>query len=96
MRIPETIKIGPFTYKVLRPVVVNNNLRQRIGEADHENLVIKVEDGLAPEVAAEVFFHEVMHAVDVLMGTKLKETQVERMSKGLYMVLKDNSLLRDG
>lgn len=37
-----------------------------------------------------------VHVADVFMGVGLNEEQVERLSVGLYMVLKENNLLRDG
>jgi hypothetical protein len=96
MKIPETLKVGPFPYRVERPALVNNERRDRVGEADNANLVIRIEAGLVPERSEEVFFHEMVHVADVFMGVGLNEEQVERLSVGLYMVLKENNLLRDG
>jgi hypothetical protein len=58
MKIPETLKVGPFPYRVERLALVNKERRDRVGEADNANLVIRI--------------------------------------VGLYTVLKENNLLRDG
>lgn len=96
MRIPDSVKVGPFIYTVEWPEIVDRGNRDLIGEADHNAFTIKVERGLRPEKAEEVFLHELIHCVDVFMQVGLNEDQVTRLSNGLYMVLKANGLLNEG
>lgn len=95
MRIPDVVKVGPFIYRVERPAIVDRNKRERIGQVDHDALIISVEAGLRSEKAEECFLHEVLHAVDEFMGVGLTESQVSQLSNGLYMVLRENELLKD-
>jgi len=97
MKIPEEVKIGPFTYKVRLVDIVNRERPELIGEASHEiNKEIRLQKALDQDKLESVFIHELLHCMDVFMRLGLSEEQVERLEGAVYMVLKQNNLLREG
>lgn len=96
MEIPSQLKVGPFVYQVKQVEVVNKDRPELIGEVKHEaQKVILVDNSLDLDKKQSVFLHELIHCVDVFMRIGLEEKQVEQLEHGLYMVLKDNGLLKD-
>jgi hypothetical protein len=100
MRIPKTLKVGGIHYAVKRrPQVKNKGEQACWGLTNYATAEIIVDSKLHGHVVEEVFIHEMTHAIfnqtgisnDV--GTK-EEEYVDRLSKGLYQVLKDNKMLR--
>ena len=96
MKIPEEVKIGPFTYKVRLVDIVNRERPELIGEASHDiNKEIRLQKALDQDKLESVFIHELLHCMDVFMRLGLTEEQVERLEGAVYMVLKQNNLLRE-
>jgi len=96
MKIPEEVKIGPFTYKVRLVDIVNRERPELIGEVSHDtNKEIRLQKALDQDKLESVFFHELLHCMDVFMRLGLTEKQVERLEVAIYMVLKQNNLLRE-
>lgn len=96
MEIPSQVKIGPFVYQVKQVELVSKDRPELIGEVKHDvQQVILIDNSLNPDKKQSVFLHELIHCVDVLMRIGLEEKQVEQLENGLYMVLKDNDLLKD-
>lgn len=100
MRIPKTLKVGGIKYKVEKHRVLDKDTGKFSAIAKHRQAVIKL--GLTFEGEAydiqkieESFMHELIHCVDsVYNNQSLNEDTVDRLSQGLYQVLKDNHLLR--
>ena len=96
MKIPEEVKIGPFTYKVRLVDVVNRERPELIGEVSHDtNKEIRLQKALDQDKLESVFIHELLHCMDVFMRLGLTEEQIERLEGAVYMVLKQNNLLRE-
>lgn len=96
MKIPESVKVGPFTYKVVLVEIVNRERLELIGQVTHcVNKEIRLQKDLDQDKLESVFIHELLHCADVFIHLGLKEEQVERLEAGLYMVLKENGLLKD-
>lgn len=96
MKIPEEVKIGPFTYKVRLVDVVNRERPELIGEVSHDtNKEIRLQKALDQDKLESVFIHELLHCIDVFMHLGLTEEQTERLEGAVYMVLKQNNLLRE-
>ena len=101
MIIPKKVKVGGHTYKVLFPY----NFRERVdldGQVDHNVAEIRVSGSDTNSVKRtrsmieQVFFHELLHCIDFAYnGSKLDDDTVERISQGLYAVLKDNGFLKE-
>lgn len=97
MKIPESIKVGPFSFAVkYEEDPRNDNDSKLMGQCDYGKQVIKINTNLGhPDAQYTVFLHELLHAIDWTMQAGLKEKQIDRMATGLAMVLKDNNLLRE-
>jgi hypothetical protein len=96
VKIPETVKVGPFTYKVSLVDIVNRDRPEHIGEANHcINKEIRLRKDLDQDKLESVFIHELLHCVDVFMHLGLSEEQVERLEGAVYMALRQNDLLRE-
>lgn len=99
MVIPDVLKIGPYTFKVLRGYVFRERT-DLCGQCDHMAQEIRLSsvcDGLVfqEDRAAEGFLHELIHAVGVSwLPTEcgLTESQVEQLGKGLLAAIRDNGL----
>lgn len=96
MKIPEKVTVGPFTYKVSLVDIVNREKPDRIGEVDHcTNKEIRLQKDLDQDKLESVFIHELLHGMDAFMHLGLTEEQVNRLEGAVYMVLKQNNLLRE-
>jgi len=102
MNIPDKVKIGGHTYKVLKDYVFidGNNLA---GQADHNKLEMKLIGKLSTgepipvSRKIETFIHELLHCIDnTYNSASLTEEQTERMSEGIFQVLNDNFLITSG
>ena len=100
MNIPNKLKVGGFYYKIIKnhKFPVKNEL---IGETSHCELEIRLSaeyrnEGTkyAPEKIEEAFIHEVIHTIDSVYNRQdLGEDTVDKLSQGLYQVIKDNPKL---
>jgi len=95
MKIPDKVKVAGHYYKV---VWDNGRLSETgfVGETDHNLDVIYLckyypKQARAKSEIEETFLHEILHAIDVNYNNhSLNEEVVQRLSIGLYQVLKDN------
>jgi hypothetical protein len=67
-----------------------DNHSENLGTINYDRQEIKV-DACHPEKDA-VILHELVHAVDKFWYADLKEKQVEKISEGLYHILKENKI----
>lgn len=61
-----------------------------LGACSSDEQEILIRKGLPLATEQDTTLHEVMHAVDHAMGTKLTERQIGGMATGLLAVFKDN------
>ena len=95
MKIPDKVKVGGHYYKVIWD---DKRLSDEgfIGLACHNALIIylcKIYRGekLAKSIIEENLIHEIIHTVDVNYNNhSLDEDTINRLSEGIYQVLKDN------
>lgn len=88
---PASVKIGGRVYEV---VFDTNELMLRDdqwGLLDQRASRIVLRDGLDPLVTAEVFIHEVLHAILCHTSTDAHEKDVERVAVGIWQWLHDNA-----
>jgi hypothetical protein len=89
MNRPEKVKIlgKPFqvTYTTTAPLPDDLN-----GECDTDKQTILVRDSQPLESEQDTVLHEVLHAIDEAVDTRMKETQVKKVATALLAVLKDN------
>jgi hypothetical protein len=98
VKIPESVKVGPFTYTVefvddLADDADRN--RKLYGQCRYGDQKILISRGTNPDSNLATFLHELIHAIDFTMQAGLKEKQVDRVAVGLTMVLRDNPQLRE-
>lgn len=99
MRIPESVKIGPFTYTVEWVDDLTDDAdrnRKLYGQCHYGQQKIRLSKAVNPDSNTATFLHELMHAIDFVMQIGLKEKQVDRIATGLAMVLLDNNLGQGG
>lgn len=98
MKIPKKVKIGGFIYKIIRKKEFAGSDAGFSGTAKHNQTEIELSRSHKGELynaqkIEECFMHEIVHCVDVVYnGQKFDEDTVDRLSQGLYQVLKDNKL----
>lgn len=101
MKIPKTLKVGGITYKVIKRSRFSKGDSKFSGLAKHSQATVELaldfEDvPFDIQKVEECFIHELLHCVDnIYNNQKLDEDTVDRLSQGLYQVLKDNNLLKN-
>lgn len=94
MKLPETVKVGPFTYRVEDYTWAPDD--DQIGGCDTLKLVISI-DIKAPVMSVKnTLLHEIMHAIYHLYDLEScdgEEDVVMRMANGMQMVMVDNPRL---
>jgi hypothetical protein len=86
---PATIKVlgKPFTVSYVAGAPLSDELN---GECDTDKQSILVRDGQPLESEQDTVLHEVFHAIDEAVDSKLKETQIKKVATAFLAVLKDN------
>ena len=99
MNIPKTLKVGGIVYKVIKKKMLDKGETKFSGVARHRQAEIKIAlydnegEPYDKQKFEECFMHELLHCVDdIYNNQKLKEDTIDRLSQGLYQVLKDNKL----
>jgi hypothetical protein len=101
MKILDVIKVGPFNYKIMQNYHFGSGSGLE-GHCDHDVLEVHIRGkdvngkALMPARVEEIFIHEMLHCISyVYNNNSLSEEVVERLTFGLYQVLKDNDLLKE-
>lgn len=93
--IPETVKIGLFTYTIEGndDRMPESDTGYRVGEIDYERLRIRLKNTLSDQVKIQTLWHEIIHGILNNAGNPDKsqaETVIDAISVGLIQVLRDN------
>lgn len=62
----------------------------RLGEADFNRQVIRINNTVTDQTKQIAIIHEVLHMIDHAYGTNLTEQQIVIFTHGLVQFLKDN------
>ena len=95
MKIPKRIKVAGHWYEVIFDDIKLTN-EGLVGLSVHNQLIIYLcnkyrGEKLNKTIIEETFLHEILHTVDTNYNNhSLSEETVDRLSEGLYQVLKDN------
>ena len=97
MKIPKTLKVAGHNYKVFfdDKFLAKEGL---LGQCDFISQKIRLCKKFKGQVRAKsdigrTFVHEIIHTIDAHYNNyALTEKEVDRLSNGLYQVLKDNKL----
>lgn len=92
MKITDKVKIGGTIYQVDRNTRPCKNDINVDGEIIYDMGTIKLRQGLEEnsDYVNYVFLHEILHGVFNHMCVEQSEELIEKISKGLHMVIKDN------
>ncbi|MCX6262622.1 MAG: hypothetical protein NTY95_17620 [Bacteroidia bacterium] len=107
MKIPESLKVGGMLIKIFYPAeqVIFKDEKGEDAQADGKILIstgemhianknIKENNTYTEDYIGQVFMHEILHAIDYVYNSdRLPEEEIERLSQGLYQVLKDNQII---
>ena len=96
MKILKKLKVYGRVYSV---EFQNKHKKHLLGQAKHTPRKIILyrysnNEKVDPNLLQEVFLHEIIHCVNSVFSIRMIEKDVERLSEGLYGVLKDNGLLK--
>lgn len=96
--IPNKVKVAGIEYEVTEKDYVEiNNDKNYQGSCHYTKASIEVLSTLSNDRKEEVFVHELMHAIFNEAGyDEHEEDMINRTSKVLYQVLKDNKLYFGG
>lgn len=92
MPFPTKVKFLGYTYGVKIGTDETSTAGAR-GLFDGDKQMIHIHTHNQLDARVEALLHEILHMIDYHMDTELEETQIHRMSHGLYGVLRDNPLL---
>ena len=96
MNIPESVKILGLIYRVEEVACIDVKEEETAGQADHNNLVIKLKSSLSSTQKENTLIHEIVHSILEALGDhELSDDEkfVYRFSGVLHQVLKDNQSL---
>lgn len=85
---PETVRIGPIDYELIRGVCHHNSY----GECDYDNGCIFIREGMTPAITFITELHEYIHAILFNAGfsTDHDERMVDALANGLALLSRDN------
>jgi len=96
MRIPKTVKIGAYIYKIIHKSKVTHKGVSLTGLCDNDSFEIVLEKGLSGAELMVVFMHECLHAIEYCHEIKLGENKVKRLDHAIVAFLTDNNLRFNG
>lgn len=93
MNIPKIVRIGGIDYTVVHKENLNTGGQLALGRCHFDDEKIELASNLQGEQGIEqTFLHEILHAICNHFDLELNddEDSLDKVAKGLYMVLKDN------
>ena len=92
MKIPKTLKIGAYEYKVVIQDGITHKGFALSGLCECDELIIRLDKKLKGTELQVVFIHECLHAIEHSYNIKLGEKTVERLDNALVAFFKDNNI----
>jgi len=99
MKIPKKVKIDGINYIVKKvkvgeePPLMKNHAD---GQTNYGDCIIYLDAKLNKQRMFQIFMHEIIHAIEWANDLSSSESYIQSMSSGLFQVLKDNNLLKEG
>jgi len=88
--IPDKVKIGGQVYAVKIVDKCNADNRNTDGQIIYSQDTIEIRKDLTGDYLDYVLLHEIFHGIYEHCGFEQNENEVDRLSKALHMVIKDN------
>lgn len=95
MSIPDKVKVGGMTYKVVYTNEPNESIPSADGSIAFHKLEIRLRPDMPKEYTEVIFLHELIHAIVNCCYIDLGEDDdeiTERLAQILYQVFKDNDI----
>lgn len=94
MKLPETVRIGPYDYVVqLEEKVLGDRNQELYGHILYGPQKVVIQSGLTDARTLAILVHEVLHGISEYLEIGLSEKQVIRLTAGLTVFIRDNGLL---
>jgi len=87
MTMPSSVVILGRVYNIDQKDFIDGDL---LGQCDSDALKIMIKKNQPEILEADTLLHEILHAIDDAMQTKMKERQVHCTATGLLALFKDN------
>ena len=88
MKIPDKLKVGGTVYDIEICDCISDEPDGLFVYNKSKIIVVRRE---SEQAMKQTFFHELFHAIDCAYnGGNLEEDVIERLSQGMYQVVKDN------
>ncbi|MCM1564916.1 MAG: hypothetical protein NC238_02970 [Dehalobacter sp.] len=94
MNIPEKVRIGGTNYEIREEDRLNDGSRLAYGHIDFDRALIRLDSNLQDQQGkCKTLLHEILHGIakhfELAVGDD--EDTIDKLAKGLYMVISDNS-----
>jgi len=98
MKIPKKINIGGIDFKIeiIKDISNDLNIAEYRGKVLFKKDKILILDSYSNKGKFRTLLHEIIHILDDNYRLELTEELIIRLASGLYQVLKDNKLLKEG
>lgn len=86
--IPETIQVGPIRWRVLHTDETTAAMREtsdhprQMGECDVVSATLTIATGMPPEVTRETLLHEILHAIQAVLGNPVEHKRGADLEEG--------------
>ena len=90
MTIPDKVKIGGSTYILKRVEKCDCDNRNTDGQILYTKDIIELRNDIQGDYAEFVLLHEIFHGIYEYCGFKQNENEIDRFSRCLHQIIKDN------
>lgn len=66
------------------------NIEDKCGQCHQDELIVRIKEGMADDIAGTTLIHELIHVIEFLTHIELKEREIDCLALGLYSFLKEN------
>jgi hypothetical protein len=92
MKIPKSLKIGPYCYGVVFKEDLEHEGNSLFGLCDQVNHIIYMRKGMEPKKKMETFLHECLHAIEDVYGVEIGEEKVSLLGLSLMAIINENKI----
>lgn len=95
LKLPKTIKVGAFSYKIIVKDKINHGEKDCLGLCSPDDQIIYIAKGLLDnrQRLLETLIHEVIHGIEDVYNVKLGEEKVQTLGMAIYGLLNENKFL---
>jgi hypothetical protein len=86
----DSLRIGPFTFKVEFGKPVGDEGRSIDGRLWHSHSTIVINSDLHEQPRKQTLLHEIVHEIAIQAGQEITEGMVDAIAFGWYQVMRDN------